>query len=57
MNLLRLARLTAAAVEAFGDRERARQWLISSNPVFDDEAPAAGAAHEYPVLDEVNIDK
>lgn len=45
-NLFRLARLTATAEEAFGDRDRARQWLITPNPVFDGEAPAALADTE-----------
>lgn len=45
-NLFRLARLTATAEEAFGDQERARRWLITPNPVFDDEAPATLADTE-----------
>jgi putative toxin-antitoxin system antitoxin component (TIGR02293 family) len=45
-NLLRLARLTAIAEEAFGDHDRARQWLTTPNPVFNDEAPAALADTE-----------
>jgi|SRR5699024_5985578 len=45
-SLFRLARLTAIAEEAFGDKSRARQWLVTPNPVFDDEAPAALADTE-----------
>ncbi|MDA3919869.1 MAG: DUF2384 domain-containing protein [Salinisphaera sp.] len=39
-NLFRLSRLTTIAEEAFGDRERAHNWLNTPNQVFDDEAPA-----------------
>lgn len=39
--LFRLVHLTATAEEAFGDQERAHHWLMTPNPVFDNEAPAA----------------
>ena len=35
----RLARVFAVALRVFGDREEAREFLLSPHPVFDDQRP------------------
>jgi putative toxin-antitoxin system antitoxin component (TIGR02293 family) len=37
--LFRMVRIRALAEEAFGDAERAAQWLSTPKRIFDDEAP------------------